>query len=57
MVASERADEIELDNGTVIMVKTSDFRSVRGLTLAPWSGMRWHSGIQRHQPDTEIFER
>jgi hypothetical protein len=34
MVASERADEIELDNGTVIMVKTSDSPSVRGLTLA-----------------------
>ena len=34
MGVSEQADEIELDNGTVIMVKTSDFRSVRGLTVA-----------------------
>jgi hypothetical protein len=34
MVVRERADEIELDNGTGIMVKTSDFRSVRRLTVA-----------------------
>jgi hypothetical protein len=34
MVVSERADQIELDNGTVIMVNTSAFRSVRGLSLA-----------------------
>jgi hypothetical protein len=33
MGVSEQADEIELDNGTVITVKTSDFRSVRGLTV------------------------
>ena len=35
MGVSEQADEIELDNGTVIMVKTSDFRSVRGLLSRP----------------------
>jgi Phage Terminase len=34
MIAVERADEIELDNGVVIMVKTSDFRAIRGLTVA-----------------------
>ena len=30
----ERADEIELSNGVVIMVKTSDYRAIRGLTIA-----------------------
>ena len=34
MIAVERADEIELDNGVIIMVKTSDFRAIRGLTVA-----------------------
>jgi hypothetical protein len=56
MVVSERADEIELDNGTVIMVKTSDFRSVRGLTLAAVicdEVAFWDS--QGVSPDTEIF--
>ena len=56
MVVSEKADEIELDNGTVIMVKTSDFRSVRGLTLAGVIADEvayWDSeGVS---PDTEIF--
>ena len=33
MIAVERADEIELDNGVIIMVKTSDFRAIRGLTV------------------------
>jgi len=34
MIEAERADEIELDNGVIIMVKTSDFRAIRGLTVA-----------------------
>jgi hypothetical protein len=34
MIAVERADEIELDNGVIIMVKTSDYRAIRGLTVA-----------------------
>ena len=34
MIEVERADEIELDNGVIIMVKTSDFRAIRGLTVA-----------------------
>src|SRR4030095_4011113 len=34
MIAVERADEIELDNGVIIMVKTSDFRAIRGITVA-----------------------
>jgi Phage Terminase len=34
MIAVERADEIELDNGVIIIVKTSDFRAIRGLTVA-----------------------
>src|SRR4030095_6098068 len=34
MIEVERADEIELDNGVIIMVKTSDFTALRGLTLA-----------------------
>lgn len=33
MVVTERADEIELENGVVIAVKTSDYRSVRGVTI------------------------
>ena len=56
LVVSERADEIELSNGTVIMVKTSDFRSVRGLTLAAVicdEVAFWDS--QGVSPDTEIF--
>lgn len=56
MVVSEKTDEIELDNGTVIMVKTSDFRSVRGLTLAAVIADEvcfWDS--QGVSPDVEIF--
>jgi phage terminase large subunit-like protein len=34
MIDVERADEIELDNDVIIMVKTSDFRAIRGLTVA-----------------------
>lgn len=34
MIAVERADEIELNNDVIIMVKTSDFRAIRGLTVA-----------------------
>src|SRR4030095_1392641 len=33
MIVNERASEIELDNGVILMVKTSDYRSIRGLTL------------------------
>ena len=34
MIEVERADEIELENDVIIMVKTSDFRAIRGLTVA-----------------------
>lgn len=34
MVIAERADEIELNNSVTIMVKTSDYRAIRGLTVA-----------------------
>jgi hypothetical protein len=34
MVIAERADEIELASGVTVMVKSNDFRGVRGLTLA-----------------------
>ena len=34
MVVNETADEIQLDNGVTLMVKTSDFRAIRGLTIA-----------------------
>jgi Terminase large subunit, ATPase domain len=34
MIDVERADEIELDNDVIIMVKTSDYRAIRGLTVA-----------------------
>jgi hypothetical protein len=33
MIEVERADEIELNNRVVIMVKTSDYRAIRGLRL------------------------
>jgi hypothetical protein len=33
MIELERADEIELNNGVVIMVKTSDYRAIPGLTI------------------------
>ena len=33
MVTAERADEIEFDS-VIIMVKTSDYRAIRGLTVA-----------------------
>jgi hypothetical protein len=45
-----------LNNGVTIMVKTSDFRSVRGLTLAAVVADEvcfWDS--QGVSPDTEIF--
>ena len=34
LVVAERAQEIELDNHVVLTVRTSDYRSVRGVTLA-----------------------
>jgi hypothetical protein len=34
MIEVERADEIELNNDVIILVKTSDFRAIRGLTVA-----------------------
>ncbi len=33
MVKNEKANEIEIDTGVTLMVKTSDYRSIRGLTL------------------------
>ena len=33
MIAAWRADEIELDNGIVLAIKASDYRSVRGVTV------------------------
>ena len=33
MIFAERADEIELKNGVVILIKPSDFRAIRGLTI------------------------
>jgi hypothetical protein len=34
MIVAERADEVELSNQALIMVKTCDYRSIRGLTVA-----------------------
>ena len=34
MIVNEKADEIELDNRVTIMVKTSDFRAIRGISVA-----------------------
>ncbi len=56
MVAVERADEIELDNGVTIMVKTSDYRAIRGLTIAACIADEiafWDS--QGVSPDHEVF--
>jgi hypothetical protein len=49
MGLSEQADEIELDNGTVIMVKTSVFRSVRELTVAAVTATKLLLGFTRRQ--------
>jgi hypothetical protein len=56
MIVVERADEIELENGIIIAVKTSDYRTVRGVTVvccicdevAFWD----NQGVN---PDKEIF--
>ena len=56
MVVVERADEIELDNGVTIMVKTSDYRAIRGLTIAGCIADEiafWDS--QGVSPDHEVF--
>ena len=34
MIEAERADKIELNNGVTVIVKTSDYRAIRGLTVA-----------------------
>src|SRR4030095_16274118 len=56
MIAVERADEIELDNDVIIMVKTSDFRAIRGLTVAAAildEGAFWNAeGVS---PDHEVL--
>lgn len=33
MILSERADELEMSTGATVMVKSNDFRGVRGLTV------------------------
>jgi hypothetical protein len=56
MVLNEKADEIELENSVTIMVKTSDFRAIRGLTIASCVADEvafWDS--QGVSPDAEIF--
>ena len=56
MVVSETADSVELDNGVTLMVKTSDFRGLRGLTIALCVADEvafWDR--QGVNPDKEIF--
>lgn len=52
MIVNEKADEIELDNGVTIMVKTSDFRAIRGLTIALVSPTKWRFGMARESIPT-----
>ena len=56
MVVAERADELELDNSVVIATKTSDYRGIRGLSIACVIADEvsfWPD--QGVNPDTEIF--
>jgi hypothetical protein len=56
MVINERADEIEMENSVTIMVKTSDFRAIRGLTVTACITDEiafWDS--QGVSPDREVF--
>lgn len=56
MVNAWRQDEIELNNGIVISVKTSDYRAVRGITVVCCIADEvafWDS--QGVSPDREIF--
>jgi hypothetical protein len=55
-VVTWRQDEIELNNGIVIAVKASDFRSVHGVTLVATIADEvcfWNS--QDVSPDTAVF--
>jgi len=55
-VVAKRADEIELNNGVVIAVKTSDYRAVRGVTIVCCicdEAAFWDS--QGVNPDREIL--
>jgi len=57
MVTNWRSDEIELQNGITIAVKTSDYRAVRGVTLVCCIADEvafWDS--QGINPDTAIFQ-
>ena len=57
MVTAWRADEIELNNGITIVVKTSDYRAVRGPTVVCCIADEvafWDS--QGVSPDKEIFQ-
>jgi hypothetical protein len=57
MVSRQTADEIELNNGITIAVKTSDFRAVRGVTIVCAIADEvafWDS--QGVNPDKEIFQ-
>lgn len=49
MISVERADEIELTNNVFIAVKTSDYRAIRGLTIAlAVLGRSGLLGLRRH---------
>jgi hypothetical protein len=57
MVVAWRADEIELDNGIIIAVKTSDYRTIRGVTVVCCIADEvafWDS--QGVNPDRQIFQ-
>jgi len=56
MIVAERVDEIELNNGVNIAVKTSDYRAIRGVTVVCVIGDEvafWDS--QGVNPDKEIL--
>jgi phage terminase large subunit-like protein len=55
MIEVERGDEIELNNGVTVMVKTSDYRAICGLTIAACIADEiafWDSG--GISPDREV---
>jgi len=57
MIARQIADELELNNGITIAVKTSDYRAVRGVTIVCAIADEvafWDS--QGVNPDKEIFQ-
>ena len=57
-IVSESGDELELDNGVIVCVKTSDFRAVRGITVVCAicdEVAFWNFDSDSANPDTEVI--